>query len=147
MALTNHQIENFLFKKLSKFKGVFSCDNIPQKIKEMREYSVIVNLSKSDEIGSHFITILKINSKEIWYIDSLGNWCHNQFIIDFMTSQNVEIFYNGKIIQSPSSELCGYFCIFVCLHFEKLKVAGPDFSTTDLRLNDELCIEGIKQLI
>ena len=62
---------NDLMKKIScSFRGTFSRDNIPTF--EEENFSIIVNLSKEGEKGTHFIAIFVLKNK-IWYFDSFGN--------------------------------------------------------------------------
>ena len=57
--LTNNDIDAMLQRNCKQFKGVFSCDNIPEYVQESKTFSIICNLSREGEQGSHFITILK----------------------------------------------------------------------------------------
>lgn len=122
MTTTNLDIEQFLFPLLSSkiFVGVFSCDNIPtDKIVKKSRFAIICNLSKHDEAGSHFITILCSNKTEIIYIDSFGLPPSNAHILRFLCdSQRKILLYNISPIQHPLSKACGYFSMFFVLYFE-----------------------------
>ena len=53
---------NDLMKKIScSFRGTFSRDNIPTF--EEENFSIIVNLSKEGETGTHFIAIFVLENK------------------------------------------------------------------------------------
>ena len=52
------------------FQGTYSIDNIPT-IKN-NDFSIIINLSKQNEKGSHFVAIFNKQNKII-YFDSFGN--------------------------------------------------------------------------
>ena len=67
------------------FKGVFSSDTIP-KVTFTRltpVTSIIINLSKSSEKGTHFIALIFKNAK-INYFDSFGQVCTNENIIIYI---------------------------------------------------------------
>ena len=61
-----------LMKKIScrSFNGTFSIDNIP--VFDDDVFSIIINLSKQNEIGTHFIAVYVLENKII-YFDSFGN--------------------------------------------------------------------------
>ena len=68
-SISNIYIDQ-LMKKISwSFRGTFSCNNIP--IFNDENFSLIVNLSREGEIGTHFIAII-ISSNQILYFDSFG---------------------------------------------------------------------------
>ena len=117
MALSNLQIENFLRRYTTNFQGVFSCDNIPKKVERVTNFSIVLNLSKENELGTHFITVLKFPT-EIWYIDSLGLWCENHHILKFLNLFKTKIYFNKRQLQSLTSNKCGFYCILFCLHFD-----------------------------
>lgn len=55
-----------------KFKGVYSADTIP-KLKNNQ--NCIINLDNSDEPGSHWVALTKINNK-LYFYDSFGRSKH-----------------------------------------------------------------------
>ena len=62
-------------EKISRsFNGTFSIDNIP--VFEDDVFSVIINLSKQNAIGTHFIAVYVLENKII-YFDSFGNQLNN----------------------------------------------------------------------
>jgi hypothetical protein len=54
--LNNVEINEALESICPSFRGVFSADNIPNQIDSG---SIICNLSRADEVGSQFVTIIK----------------------------------------------------------------------------------------
>ena len=54
IGLTNHYIERFLYNRSKTFKGVFSSDTLP---KFKNDFTLISNLSKKNEVGTHFVCI------------------------------------------------------------------------------------------
>ena len=69
-GLTNFQLEKLAkYLKINNFRGVFCRDTLP-KVPNEKEAG-IVNLNKSQEPGSHWISYYKDGSKRI-YFDSFG---------------------------------------------------------------------------
>ena len=64
--LTNFEIQKY-YQNESKFNGVFSRDNIPNKIKDG---AYVINLDEYSDIGTHWIP-LWINNNAT-YFDSSG---------------------------------------------------------------------------
>ena len=60
-------IDNFMEKISSSFRGTFSIDKIPMFKEE--KFSIIVNLSKENEKGTHFIGI-SVSENVVVYFDS-----------------------------------------------------------------------------
>ena len=106
----------------------------------------ICNLSKVNEIGSHFITIFKVGEK-MWIFDSLALPLTHfpselaQLFAAFKTS----FVYQNKL-QRNSSHFYGFYCIFFVLRLNaKQEPKLVDF--TNPKVNDNLCIENILKLI
>ena len=137
------------------FVGVFSSDNMNlEELKRRDEFILICNLSPQWHSGSHFVTIVA-NTNEIIYCDSLA--------LPISTSQS--LFANLKHIgigrrltsllkrpiQAPLSEFCGLYCIYcVCLFdYQRFPIVNDQkkFATNDLRQNDLICVQNIKQMI
>ena len=88
------------------FKGVFSCDNFHQKIKE--RYSnfspgdrYIINLSSSNHSGSHWVAIQVNSPQKAEYFDPYGLECFDNFIKRTFEEQNITISTFKKTIQDP----------------------------------------------
>ena len=64
--LTNFEIQKY--KNESKFSGVYSRDNLPDKIKD-RAY--IINLDEYSDIGTHWVA-LYVKNNDVTYFDSFG---------------------------------------------------------------------------
>ena len=121
-GLTNRYLEELLFPRTKYFKGVFSCDNIP--IYPIRKpFTIIVNLSHENEMGSHFISIF-IARKKVIYFDSLGLPCINPHIKNYLryySSRNgrVKTVQNEMQFQCLNSFFCGYYCALFVLLMER----------------------------
>ena len=67
-----HPLTNFEIKKCyqnePRFNGVYSRDNLPNKIKDG---AYVINLDESSDIGTHWIALYALNNK-VTYIESFG---------------------------------------------------------------------------
>ena len=68
-GISNIYIDSLMEKISSSFRGTFSIDKIPMFKEE--NFSIIVNLSKENEKGTHFIGISLLKNVII-YFDSYG---------------------------------------------------------------------------
>ena len=82
----------------NKFRGVFTADQIP-KLTSKQPYC-IVNLDKSDEEGSHWISLAKHNGKTYFY-DSFGR--PNKHILPLLSKSG-----NGKILDTDEDREQGF---------------------------------------
>ena len=65
--LTNFEIQLY-FQNEPRFNGVYSRDNLPDKIKDG---TYVINLDEYSDIGTHWI-VLYVNNKTVTYCDSFG---------------------------------------------------------------------------
>ena len=65
--LTNFEIQKY-YQNQPRFNGVFSRDNLPNKIKN---WAYVINLDKYADIGTHWIALYALN-KNITYLGSFG---------------------------------------------------------------------------
>ena len=73
-------------EKISRsFRGTFSIDNIP--VFDDDVFSIIINLSKQNEIGTHFIAVYVLKNKII-YFDSFGNQLNDSSLKKYL--KNIE---------------------------------------------------------
>ena len=56
-------------KKESRFNGVYSRDNLPNKIKDG---PYIINLDEYSDIGTHWVPLWVNNNNNVTYFDSFG---------------------------------------------------------------------------
>ena len=89
-----------------RFNGVYSRDNLPNKIKDG---AYVINLDEQSDIGTHS-KALYVNAKTITYFDSF--WVEH-------TSKEIKKFINNNNrIQPYDSVMCAYFCfdlLILCL--------------------------------
>ena len=65
--LTNFEITKY-YENESRFNGVYSRDNLPNKIKDG---AYVINLDEYSDIGTHWIA-LWMNINNVTYFDSFG---------------------------------------------------------------------------
>lgn len=115
-GITNKDLEKLSRKFLNKnFLGVYPSDVLPNLNKKSLK-SIIFNLSKHDEEGTHFIAIIK-RFRKIIYFDSFGKKCENENILKYLQKNNLPLEQNVIQIQDNNSSLCGYYCfhfLYVC---------------------------------
>ena len=129
------------------FLGSFPCDMQP-KIKR-RNFSVIFNLSKHTEKGTHFIAIFGDN-KRLLYFDPLGNKCNNIDILTFIKKHRRfrKVLTKFKQIQSDASIFCGFYCLgFLLAMTQGLTIPSffKKFNMTHLGENDTHIIKFIQE--
>ena len=106
---------NDLLKDFKNFIGCFSKDQI-QLIENNK--SIIINLQNSNQPGSHWIALKKVNNI-IFVFDSFGI-AHLPIGI-FKVFKISKIIINIYRIQDIASNLCGMFCVLFILHDVKNK--------------------------
>ena len=113
--------------RLSRFNGVYSRDNLPNKLKDG---AYVINLDEYSDIGTHWISFY-VKNNDITYFDSFEVEHSPQEIKTFINCplssalQNRNIKTNIFRIQAYDSIMCGYFCIgFIYFMFN-----GKTFST------------------
>ena len=88
----------------SRFNGVYSRDNLPNKI---NGEAYVINLDEYSHIGAHWIA-LYVKNNNITYFDSFGVEYIPKEIKAFIKNRNIKT--NIFRIQAYDSIMCGYFC-------------------------------------
>ena len=101
--LTNIEISEY-YKNESRFNGVYSRNNLPNKIKKG---AYVINLDEYENTGTHWIALF-VKPKYTVYFDSFGIEHTPKEINKFIRS---DIKSNIFRIQAYNSIMCGYFCI------------------------------------
>ena len=146
-GVSNFFINNLLYKFSSIYKGCFSNDNFPKNLKA--PYSIIINLSKHDKPGTHYVCIIE-NETTIFYFDSFGINCFVPSICKFLFSKRKAVIENKITIQHYNSLFCGLFCILFVLFMENNNYNFKKFQnlfSKNLIKNDYTCINFIKKYI
>ena len=110
MGLTNKYVEDVCNLVLRhNFIGTYPIDLFPFKTDIKKPYSMVINLSTSEEPGSHFIAMYISNNK-IEYFDSYGLPPISYRILEFINNNNY--IHNNLTIQNMNSTHCGYYCYY-----------------------------------
>ena len=140
--LTNIEIQGY-YQNEATFNGVFSRDNLPNKIKNG---AYVINLDEYHNIGTHWVA-LYVNNKTVTYFDSFGVEHILKEIIKFIESgfpDNKNIITNIFRIQAYGSIMCGYFCIgFINFMFNGNSLTDYTnlFSPNDFKKNDDIILK------
>ena len=121
------------YENESRFNGVYSRDNLPNKIKDG---AYVINLDEYSDIGTHWIA-LYVKNNDITYFDSFGVEHIPKEIIKFIKNKNIKT--NIFRIQAYDSIMCGYYCIgFIDFMFKgkTLTEYSNLFSPNDFKRND-----------
>ena len=133
--LTNSEIQKYYHNEL-KFNGVYSRDNLPNKIKDG---AYEINLDEHSDIG--LTGALYVKNNDITYFDGFGVEHIPKEIIKFIGRKNVIV--NIFRIQGYDSIMCRYFCIgFInfMLSGKKLTEHTNLFSPNNLKKNDNIIL-------
>ena len=118
----------------SRFNGVYSRDNLPNKIKDG---AYVINRDQYSDNGTHWIA-LYVKNNDITYFDSFGVQHIPKEIKPFIKNKNIET--NIFRIQTYDSIMCGYFCIgFIDFMFKGKTLTEYTnlFSPNDFKRNDD----------
>ena len=122
------------YENESRFNGVYSRDNLPNKIKDG---TYVINLDEYSDIGTHWVA-LWVNNNNVTYFDSFGVEHIPKEITKFIKNKNIKT--NIFRIQAYDSIMCGYFCIaFIdfMLKGKSLTEYTNLFSPNDFKKNDD----------
>ena len=131
--LTNIEISEY-YKNEPKFNGVYSRDNLPNKIKKG---AYTINLDEYGNTGTHWISLF-VKPKYTVYFDSFGVEHIPKEINKFMRN---DIKSNIFRIQAYNSIMCRYFCIEFINYMLKGKTLldyTDLFPPNDFKKNDRI---------
>ena len=104
-SLTNFEIQRY-YQNESRFNGVYSRDNPPDKIKDE---AYVISLDEYANIGTHWIVLYALNNDTV-YFDSFGVEHIPKEIKRFLGNKNITTITFR--VQTCNSVMCGYrFCI------------------------------------
>ena len=138
--LTNFEIQAY-YQNEPRFIGVYSRDNLPDKIKDG---AYIINLDDYSDIGTHWIA-LYLNRKTVTYFDSFGIEHIPKEVKKFIGNRN--IISNIYRIQNYDSIMCGYLFYRFCIGFIDYMFKGKSltdytnlFSPNNFKKNDDIIL-------
>ena len=139
--MSRHPLRNFdikaYFQNEPRFIGVYSRDNLPNKIKDG---AYVINLDEYSDVGTNWIA-LYVNNKAVTYFHSFGVEHIPKEIKKFINNKN--IIANIFRIQADDSVMCGYFCIgFIDYIFmgKNLTDYTNFFSPNNFKTNDDIIL-------
>ena len=140
--MTPHPLINFeiqaYYQDEPRFIGVYSRDNLPNKIKDG---AYVINLDEYSDIGIHWIA-LYVNNKTVTYFVSFGIEHIPKEVKKFIGNRN--IISNIYRIQNYDSVMCGYFCIgFIDFMFKGKSLTDYTnrFSPNNFKKNDDIILK------
>ena len=139
--LTNFKIQKH-YENESRFNGVYSRDNLPNKIKDG---AYVINLDKYSDVGTHGIALYIKNNDDITHFDSFGVEHIPKEMIKYIGRKNV--IANISRIQTYDSIMCRYFCIgFINFMFKgkTLPEYTNLFSSNNFKKNDDIILSYFK---
>ncbi len=112
---------NKTLENVSSYLGTFACDKITSLPKRDSLVSLIINLDKAEDPGSHW-TALSIKrkgyKKSCYFYDPLGSPCTNNHILEIVKHYK-SIQHNNQQVQAITSRYCGIYCIAFVLFMDK----------------------------
>ena len=106
--LSNFDLMEWVKKlHLKHFRGIYSRDNLPQKIK--KEIGII-NLDDMQGPGTHWVCYRNLDSV-VEYFDPFGLVMPNE-ALKYFRSSGKHIVYSLDEIQNRNTVLCGYWCLY-----------------------------------
>ena len=139
--MTPHPLANFeiqaYYQIEHRFIGVYSRDNLPDKIKDG---AYVTNLDEYSDIGTHCIA-LHVKNKTVTYFDSFGIAHIPKEVKKFIGNRTM--ITNIYRIQNYDSIMCGYFCIgFIDYMFmgKSLTDYTNLFSPSNFKKNDDIIL-------
>lgn len=146
---------NHMLRNVRTYAGAFACDNIPlkwievqMKKKQQVTFSLISNLSKAGDKGTHWVAIIVTQACTL-YMDPFGNLCTNPNLIHLMMMIKKPIFTNVHSMQHLRTDYCGLYCAALILHFNQSPsvqhINTPNFLYHNIMENDKICYNYIMQ--
>ena len=98
----------------SNFLGVFASDKLPKTIRTPS--SLIANLDRSEDTGSHWVALFFPNDGLAEYMDSYGFAPSTPFREILGSTFRC----NKTFLQSPFSAVCGQYCLYFLMQRNRL---------------------------
>lgn len=95
---------------------VCAIDQLPKNINKGTEYGFVINLSKSDDIGTHWTSIYINKDGKSSYMDSYGFKPRGYHIESFIKKNCKHFQHNIQQLQQLNSKVCGMYAALFILH-------------------------------
>ena len=154
VGISNHYLIEILNRcQLKYWQGVFSSDTLPNKLHALKDYAVIVNFARENQVGTHFIALAKINHK-LFLFDSLAtpSTLLPATLREWMESEHGTFVFKQPI-QHALSEFCGMYCLYFILWLSlptssrQHRFSPLKFSSSNTKLNDKICVDMIYAML
>jgi len=96
---------------LRAFKGVYSVDTLPTP---PPDGLIVCNLDASHRPGTHWVAIYIASTGEREYFDLLGHR-PPKLLETYLNRWLKQWSFNNRQIQSVSSDVCGFYCVYFCI--------------------------------
>lgn len=93
------------------FKGVYAANELPSQL-PVRGLA-IVNCCNRNKPGKHWIALCQESESTLEMFDSFG-FGPEMYNLENKLPKSEIIKYNSKQLQHPTSEVCGYYCLYYC---------------------------------
>ena len=104
------QIDRILQRTVPTFRGVYSRNRLPRRMKEY-PFSLVANTDPDNQNGQHWIAI-HVDEHDVGeYYDPYGFPPIHQPFENFLNRRCREWTYNHVTVQHPASTVCGQHCI------------------------------------
>lgn len=98
------------------FRGVFPRDHLSSiEVIARRPSAFIINTGESWTSGEHWVALWFDGRGKSGYFDSFGLPPRHEDIEDFLLRHSVGYRHNTRVIQSPTSAVCGLYCAYYVL--------------------------------
>jgi len=112
------ELEMYLQRYNTQSTKIIVCaiDQLPKKLNPHYNYGLVINLSRGNEIGSHW-TSAYINKERICsYHDSFAFRPRSWYLTDFFKKNCVHVEYSSRQIQQLNSKVCGMYAASFIIH-------------------------------
>ena len=142
-ALTSDDIVN------SYFLNVYAIDQLPKRKLSQGSWILVSNCCPSFKPGIHWIVLCRDakHSDHIEVFDSYGQHPDVYNVSSFCQRQGAKfIWYNTRQLQSVTSSVCGYYCLYYAYHRTRgheMQSIINSFTTNQFNRNDHMVFEDV----
>lgn len=124
--------------------GIFSADEIPKWHFSSSPIAFIINTDRKSGVGKHWVAFY-VSGCRGEFFDSYGfrPSFYSDVFHDYFSTNNLNLLYNDKRLQSTDSKTCGYYCVYYlvnrCKGVPMNEIVCPfsnDYNNNDLFIFD-----------
>lgn len=120
------EIKNFLETKIpSQNVFVTACDRLPNNFQLPAGF--IINTSRADEVGTHWVALYIDSRGAAYYFDSFGFPPQTMEIQYFIRLHSRRINFNKQQLQRTNSRVCGFYATIFLYYILALKLSPSHF--------------------